>query len=244
MRRLTLLLTATAGLWILSSVTATARQKWVDTGLHVLVDLDSIRRDAGGLVHFTQRILDMRKNPLPPKTSAYDCAKRIEYTSTADPNWRSQGFEVTPTSLGEDLLNYVCGRAPRVVSQAPQAPASPAGDWLGTWHSSEGYAYAAAMRIEVTPGGTIFGNIVWTLRVTPVRSDQHKIGMTGVERLRGTFDARSGIISMEGYEKNDPNSIIGLDRYRLFYAENGKVIGGITENHGTWEGVLSLVRSR
>ncbi|HUF23928.1 MAG TPA: hypothetical protein VMN81_07375 [Vicinamibacterales bacterium] len=237
-------MTATACLWLLWSVGGGAAQKWVDTGLHVLVDLDSIRRDADGLVHFTQRILDMRKNPLPPKTSAYDCAKRVEYTSTANPGWRSQGFEVTPTSRGEELLVYVCARAPRAASgPPPPIAASPAGTWRGTWNSSAGYAYAADVRLQVAADGAVEGSIVWTLRVTPVTTDQHKIGMTGVERVRGTFDARSGTISMRGFEKNDPNTIIGLDRYRLFYAENGKVIGGITESHGTWEGVLSLVRS-
>lgn len=244
MRRGTHAITATACLWLLCSVTGAATQKWIDTGLHVLVDLDSIRRESDGLVHFTQRILDMRKSPLPPKTSAYDCAKRVQYTSTSDPNWRAQGFEVTPTSLGEELLIYVCARAPRTAAQpaAPAAAASPAGDWRGTWRSGAGYVYGADMRLRVSADGTITGSIVWTLRITPVPADRIKVGMTGVERVRGTFDARSGTIAMSGFEKNDPNTIIGLDRYRLFFAENGKVIGGITENHGTWEGVLSLVR--
>ncbi len=41
---------------------------------------------------------------------------------------------------------------------------------------------------------------------------------------------------------DDPNSVIGLDRYHLVLSDNGRVIGGITESHGSWQGVLSTLR--
>lgn len=46
-----------------------------------------------------------------------------------------------------------------------------------------------------------------------------------------------------GYEKDDPNGIIDLDQYRLAISDNGKVVGGITLNGGSWTGQFIAVRA-
>jgi hypothetical protein len=98
------------------------------------------------------------------------------------------------------------------------------------------------MRLEMGADDGVQGQITWTLEQSPRKEEKSKIGLTGIEYVGGTFDPASGVLLMEGYEKDDPNTILGLDRYRLFLAENGTVIGGITWHHGEWTG-LFLVES-
>ena len=50
-------------------------------------------------------------------------------------------------------------------------------------------------------------------------------GSTAVENIRGSYDSKTRILSFKGFAKDDPKSVIGLDNYRLLFAENGKVIG-------------------
>ncbi len=44
--------------------------------------------------------------------------------------------------------------------------------------------------------------------------------MTGVELVRGNYHANAGAFILEGYEKKDPNGILGLDKYRLVVSDN------------------------
>jgi len=48
---------------------------------------------------------------------------------------------------------------------------------------------------------------------------------------------------VDGYDKTDPNQILGLDKYRLILADNSAALGGITWDHGPWRGLLGLARS-
>ena len=135
---------------------------------------------------------------------------------------------------------------PQTVAAQSGQPAATgvAGTWYGVWVSGEGYLYSAELRLKDGPDGSVRGQIDWTLEGSPRKEDDPKIGLTGIEYVRGTFDPASGVLLMEGYELDDPNTILGLDRYRLFLAENGMVIGGITWNHGTWMGLLQVEAAR
>ena len=64
-----------------------------------------------------------------------------------------------------------------------------------------------------------------------------------MEFVRGSYDPASRVLRLAGYRKDDPNSVIGLDRYHLVVADSGAIIGGITESNGTWQGVLSTSRT-
>jgi hypothetical protein len=118
------------------------------------------------------------------------------------------------------------------------------GKWDGYWLSPSGYFYNAELHLEIVEDNTVEGYINWTLEVSPREEEQKKIGLTGVEQVIGEFDPSSGVLVMEGVLLDDPNNIIGLDRYRLFLAWNRTVLGGITYNHGTWQGVFMVEADR
>lgn len=122
------------------------------------------------------------------------------------------------------------------------AQGSLAGTWKGTWLSPSGYVYLAEMRLLLGNSGTVEGDIKWVLKKSPRAEEQSKLGMSGTEFVRGTFDAKSNVVAVDGYRKDDPNQILGLDKYRLILAENGTVLGGITWNHGSWRGLIGLSR--
>jgi hypothetical protein len=49
---------------------------------------------------------------------------------------------------------------------------------------------------------------------------------------------------LNGYKKDDPNTIFSLDRYRLAVSDDGLIMGGITFNNGTWTGQLNALRAQ
>lgn len=114
--------------------------------------------------------------------------------------------------------------------------------WIGHWTAPAGYIYLADMRLEVDGENKISGAIKWTLIKSPRESELGKQGLTGVEYVKGTFDVQCGVLTFSGYNKEDANGILGLDRYRLILAENLKSLGGITYNHGNWQGSFILYR--
>ncbi|MCP3921630.1 MAG: hypothetical protein GY714_03500 [Desulfobacterales bacterium] len=124
------------------------------------------------------------------------------------------------------------------------ALAGPAGVWRGEWSSPRGYIYVAEMHLKAPHNGKIEGHINWIMQRSPRAADQSKIGTSGTEFVKGTFDISSRVLSIAGYGKDDPNVILGLDKYRLLLADNDNIIGGITWNHGSWEGKFFLTRIR
>ena len=116
-----------------------------------------------------------------------------------------------------------------------------AGPWHGFW-KSDGFTYEANLRLEVAPSGEVEGSIDWTLRAASRPDYKNKIGLTGTEHVRGRFNADAGVLAFQGYRKDDPNTILGLDIYRLVVAENRNTMGGITRDHGPWTGEFFLRR--
>lgn len=133
--------------------------------------------------------------------------------------------------------------------------ASIAGEWSGVWTSPSGFVYSAQITLSTGPGckmcaaigdGSIQGQIVWTLRKVGTNASASYAGsegLTATEYVRGEMKG-DGFFVLEGYRKDDPHNIIGLDRYRLALAENDNVIGGITRNNGPWTGQLIAVRGQ
>ena len=50
------------------------------------------------------------------------------------------------------------------------------------------------------------------------------------------------MLSLDGYRKEDPSQVIGLDHYRLVVAENHRALAGVSSNRGDWLGRLWAVR--
>ena len=105
--------------------------------------------------------------------------------------------------------------------------------WFGTWDSGA-FIYKAEMHLSVTEDNQVEGRIEWTLERSPNPDDAPKIGLQGTEFVAGAYQPGPRLLSLEGYNKDDPNGILGLDTYRLLLSENREVLGGITANHGKW----------
>jgi len=129
------------------------------------------------------------------------------------------------------------------------------GDWNGIWTNPAGFVYSAHIILTSGPGcrtcavigdGSIQGKILWTLRKSPASNSTDLSGITQVtatEYVRGEMKGE-GFLVLNGYQKDDPHNIIGLDQYRLAISDNGKVIGGITANNGSWTGQLIAMRAQ
>ena len=124
-----------------------------------------------------------------------------------------------------------------------EANAALAKNWAGTWSSQGGFIYDAEMQATLQPSGAVAGRIHWTLKTAPdTRSDYaDKVGKSGVEYVWGNYDPQYRHLYMEGYRRDDPHQILGLDKYRLTLSEDYDEIKGATWNHGTWEAAFSLV---
>jgi hypothetical protein len=124
-------------------------------------------------------------------------------------------------------------------SAAEHAPV--AGPWRGMWKGGD-FLYEAEMTLNVSPAANVEGSIGWTLRASPRPNEASKIGMKGIEYVRGKFYPDVGLLILDGYRKDDPNGILGLDKYRLVVSPTGKILGGITQEHGDWGGQFFLTR--
>ncbi len=117
-----------------------------------------------------------------------------------------------------------------------------ASPWKGNWVSPKGFLYTANARLRVAQNFSVEGEISWVLERSPREEDKPKLGLGATEYVRGSYDPRARILRLEGYRKDDPNQVIGLDKYHLVLADSNQVLGGITWDHGTWQGLISLVR--
>jgi hypothetical protein len=127
------------------------------------------------------------------------------------------------------------------------------GEWRGIRTNPAGFVFSATMTLEAGPGcktcavmsdGLIKGRIVWTLRKAGSKAPSGQdasTGLTASELVKGEMKG-DGLLVLNGYEKDDPNGIIELDQYRLAVSDNGKVIGGITLNGGSWTGQFIAMR--
>ena len=135
------------------------------------------------------------------------------------------------------------------------------GEWRGIWTDPTGYAFTATITLETGSGckacaasgdGSVRGIIVWTLRKTPANApaeEAAKVSMSATEYVKGERKG-AGLLVLNGYKKDDPNSIFSLDKYRLAISDDGMVLGGITFNNGShldigsWTGQLSALRAQ
>jgi hypothetical protein len=129
-----------------------------------------------------------------------------------------------------------------VLAPLPAPAQVGASRWAGQWTSPTGFLYLCDVQLEIRPDGAAEAAITWTLAASPRETELTKLGLKGVEYVRGRWDKSSGVLALEGYRKEDPSQVIGLDQYRLVLAENGRALGGVTWNHGDWLGRFWAVR--
>lgn len=130
--------------------------------------------------------------------------------------------------------------APPAIPEA--ARAALAKSWAGAWTSPEGFVYGAVFRAQLLPSGAVEGRIDWTLVKAPeARKDyEGKAGTKGVEYVWGVYEPVARTLTLEGYRRDDPGVVLGLDRYRLTIAEDHGEISGATWSGGTWQAAFRL----
>ncbi len=90
-------------------------ENWQDTHHVTLIDVDSIHKEADGLVYFLEKDkypFDA-DSPNEPRKAAVDCDKRMSYSAYSieyESDWRSKGQKVIPGTMGAELLDFVCSR--------------------------------------------------------------------------------------------------------------------------------------
>lgn len=116
------------------------------------------------------------------------------------------------------------------------------GMWHGQWVSAAGYLYTTTLTLAALPDGRVEGHFAWVLKRSPRADEQAKLGMDATEFTTGRVDFAARTVSLNGTSKDDPNNVIGLDRYRLVVSDDLRTLGGITWNHGNWQGQILLSR--
>lgn len=111
-----------------------------------------------------------------------------------------------------------------------------AGSWRLEWIGATNSEYIGGMKLTVSDDGEVEGEIKWRLTKTPREDLKDRIDHSGVEYVRGRFTAANGLIVMEGYRKDDPDGVLGLDRYRLLVSPDGQTLAGLTADNGSWKG--------
>lgn len=130
-----------------------------------------------------------------------------------------------------------------------------AGEWRGTWTNPDGMVFSATMTLQTGKGckncavvgdGAVWGKIVWTLRKAgenPSPELAAMVGKTATELVKGNVKGEE-LLELNGYVLEDPAEIKGTDQYRLAISEDGKVVGGITLNGGSWTGQFIAMRAQ
>jgi hypothetical protein len=114
--------------------------------------------------------------------------------------------------------------------------------WEVEWHNPEGHYYTAELRLEILKRRSVTGALTWTLRASPRAEELSKIGLSGVERFEGTYDENTGALEFKGVALEDPNTILGMDEYRLTVDSSGRNMTGKTSHGGTWAGEFRAKR--
>jgi hypothetical protein len=127
-------------------------------------------------------------------------------------------------------------------THAAATPKDLSATWHGFWTAPEGWVYEADMVLTADAGNNVTGSIHWTLRKSPRPEEQDKLGMTGIEHVKGRLLPEAGTVQMEGVALDDSNHILGMDKYRLILSDDARVLGGITWHHGDWTAQILLRR--
>ena len=84
----------------------------VDDEIGASVDKDSIRRGSDGLVYFTYEGGEKSDSAVNCDTGTLYTIKLYAMGGMDQSNWRNEGRQVVPESIGEAVLQYVCANVP------------------------------------------------------------------------------------------------------------------------------------
>ena len=117
--------------------------------------------------------------------------------------------------------------------------------FTGTWTKVlTTYEFDFELYLTVDAKNEVKGFFVWKVinydkyNKSSIEYYADKLGLTAKEYVRGTYNPIRRELIMQGYKKDDPHSIIGIDTYKLEIDESGN-IGGTTKANGTWMGIIN-----
>lgn len=108
--------------------------------------------------------------------------------------------------------------------------------------------FTGLFKIEIKKDGAAKAEFIWTYLATDSTSTDYiamyngKKGKSGIEYAAGNFTASTNDLYFEGTEKDDPHTVIGLDKYHLKLSNNKQVIYGTTETNGTNQGLVYAIK--
>jgi hypothetical protein len=139
--------------------------------------------------------------------------------------------------------NDVSVVAPVRISPATSSTLDVTGRWSGEWSTQKGYLFTCSMDLQLSDQTVVTGKIDWVFKLSPRIEEQHLIGRSATEFVRGSFDPRTRALMFQGYDKQDPYEVIGLDSYHLALSDDAREIRGKTlTNNANWEGVFVVRR--
>ena len=119
----------------------------------------------------------------------------------------------------------------------------------GEWTTKNKHdLFTGIFKIEIKNDGTATGQFIWIFLAVDstnsslVETYREKKGMSGIEYVEGNFNAATHDFYFAGKSKDDPNLVLGLDKYHLKLAANKQAIYGSTETEGTNEGLVFAVK--
>jgi hypothetical protein len=112
-------------------------------------------------------------------------------------------------------------------------------EWAGHF-TQPGAAFDAKLRLRVLPDGAVEGSFHWTQTKADREDRKRNVGRSGTEFVWGVYDPKTRLLLIDGYRRDDPHAILGLDRYRLTLGTKNQILGGITWANGTNKGRLDL----
>jgi len=115
----------------------------------------------------------------------------------------------------------------------------------GTWTKvNTTYQFDFELTLKINSSNQVEGYFLWKV----IKYDEHnilskqhyenKLNLTAKEYVKGVYYPSKGEYLLKGYKKEDPNSIIGIDIYKLTIDENGE-LGGTTNSNGSWLGRIN-----
>ncbi len=116
-------------------------------------------------------------------------------------------------------------------------------EWAGHF-TQPGAAFDAKLRLRVLPDGAVEGSIHWTFTKSDREESNRNVGRSGTEFVWGAYDPKTRLLLIDGYRRDDPHAILGLDRYRLTLGAKNQTLGGTTWAGGSNEGRLDLTPTK
>jgi len=103
------------------------------------------------------------------------------------------------------------------------------------------FLFKGWMKLDIH-GQIVDGRIAWTIitsdakNATDMAYYRTRMNKSGIEIVKGEYDAQTKDLKFAGQSKIDPDSVIGLDQYTLKITSDNKAIYGKTDSNGTKNG--------